>query len=341
MCPCRPAVFAHVFRRQALPALLLAAGSGFAAAGTVQADTSIGVNGLASLGTATVNGQQTIDGVLTPLPPLTTLGASLSVSGVAGAGAQQSISVPVVPAPGAEPLNLPGSATARADLPAGTLGLAVSTAWVPVVSASGSELSAFTVGYAGVQMAETFDVRVPLDLAASGPLSVTLRMQLSGTVLDLANDAELGLRSTLKLNNVLPVGTSGGPLGVTRQDEFTSSVAATTLVIRGVLQDGACSVTLGVCGYVFGAYGALETFGRYGLAGYSFVGVAGGDGLDFLDGARLSLELPAGATVTTLDGQAAPAWVGVVPEPAPLSLWLVAGGLASLARVRRMKKGRA
>ncbi len=317
----------------ALAAACLASTAPWTSAGQVVADTTIGITGLAETGPAVVSGTRRQDGITTVMPPVVVdAGHALDAFGASFASADQSIAVSAMPAPGTEPQPIPGAATAFADMATGRMGVGVWTGYLPVVTVSNASVSAFTAGRASAELGETFEVHLPLSVTVPGPVTVTLRMTLDGTMFDAPyQDSTRGLRSVLRLNNVLP-----DPAGVLQTTEFTGDLSAHVLELTATLNAPECSVAAGYCSYFFGAYASLEAYGRFSLFGSSYSLIAAGDAVDFAHSAQLALLLPEGATATTGVGGNLPAWVSAVPEPPAGAL--LAAGAAVLLLLRRARK---
>lgn len=307
-----------------LPLTLGLAGGGALAAAS--AYTTLGLTGLADFGPPAFSGGSWQDGVFAPIaPPPDAYAWNTSPFGLTQASADLALLGAVAPAPGAPTVPVSGAARASADLASGRMGLAAGTQLLPVTSASGGAVSAFSAANVSAEMGEAFDVLVPFAGGAPGPVQVRLQLTLSGQVLDAVNDASVALRATLRLNHV-----AEGTAGVLQQvQSYWAGLVGDVITLDATLVDPTCSAALGVCGYFFSVYGALESVGAVPIGAISYAFVAAGDQILFDDGAALRLFVPADAVVTTVTTGQARAWVSAVPEPSGLALWAV--GLLGLA----------
>lgn len=316
-----------------LPLALGLAATGGAHASAASAYTTLGLTGLADFDPPTFSGGSWQDGVYTPLAPLAGIYATYANPfGVSGASAGLSVLGAVAPAPGSATLPLSGAVAASANLTNGRMGVSVDTQRLPVTSASGAAVSAFSAANASAEMGEAFDLLVPYAGGTPGPVQVRLQLALSGRVVDAANEASAALRATLRLNHVAE-GAAGSLLQTqTYGDGFVSDL----LTLDATLVDPACSVAAGLCGYFFSVYAALESVGQVPIGAGTYPVVAAGDQLLFDDGAGLHLFVPAGAVLTAATSGQAREWVSAVPEPASAALW--AAGLLGLGALRQLRR---
>ncbi|MDT9000174.1 hypothetical protein RQP53_12930 [Paucibacter sp. APW11] len=310
---------------------------GLAQAAQLGSRTVVGLTGMADVPPPVLSGSAWQDGVPQSIPLWPSAYAlDVELLGSYTLNSQLALAVAVPPAPGAPPLPLPAQASTSADVGSGHLGLAGSSSAALITEADAAQRSAFTVFSTSVEMGDVLELRMPYAGGTPTPLTVQLQLSLSGSLLDLPNDSTLGLLSTLRLNNVLA--TPGGyASGQQRLDSFTHSLSGQTLSLSGQLIDPACSLSLNVCAYWFGAYAALEATGST-LLGDKTVGAPGaGDSLDFNSaglGGQLHLLVPAGASVVSVASGQGYGWISAVPEPGSAALALL--GITALAgRLRR------
>jgi hypothetical protein len=293
-----------------------------------QADAlaSIGVTGYAATPAPSFSGATWQDGVVNPISaPPGVFAYSADVPASTNAALNLALAVSVAPAPQQPPVPLLASVSSLADLGGGRLGVTAGTGNTSVVDSDGSVSTAFTVARVGAAFGLGLDLVMPWSGDPAPTVPVTLRLTLNGTVLDLPNDADITLRSTLRLSNV-----AFGPKEAV--NDFSTSIASKAISLSGDLVSPTCSTTYGVCAWSFALYASIEGVGQISLGPSSIEGIAAGDGLDFSDGASIQLLVPAGARVTDGISGTTYRWVTAVPEPSGAVLMAV--GLVGLGLVR-------